>query len=758
MKKSLLLGFVLQITIAVYPQFKDNFDDGLFHSSMRTVNWNGDISDFIVNDYGQLQLDSDVENSPVQLRTVSKSTKNTSWSFFMELEFTPSSSNYARVYLMSEQEDLLDKPNGYFIRLGHTDKNICLMQSQSDKNNKTLIKGEKNRLNVAYYIGIDIKATLDNAGNFNLYSKFYDEDEYVLEGSCVLTDIYPSNYFGIICNFTKTRSQAFFFDNFVVKELSEEDTPKPEEPDKSLTNFGDLLFSEIMANPPNGTSEYVELYNNTKDIINLKNYLFYYGTKAYLLPDEYILPNSYFVLSKESMTSFPTLANAGKLLMLTTQKGDLISWFEYSDYMYNDTEKKKGGWSLECKDLSNMSNVSDNWSASITQGGTPGKDNSIKCDNPDNYPLELTSVLPQGDATYLLEFSKPINPETITTKTSYSLDNSEYSITNIESNYPQSTEALIQLNKELPEDVWITLSLNGIKDLSGASFNINNSTKLGYASQADEKDILINEILFNPPADCDEYIELINNSQKNIDLRFLSITNRKPSDNSFNKTYPLCKLPFVLKPKEYAVITKSKQILKTFYNCDEKALFAEPASMPSLSNVSGCVVVLNNTDDIVDEFYYNQSLHSSGVSNKKGVALERLSLDIETNEPSNWTSASSLSGYGTPGYRNSQLAGIEITKSSNNKFTLEYPDFEGGEYTFHYNLDKPNYNCRIVLFDIAGRMVSSIVNNETLGVSGTIIWRNNQQLVEGVYICFIEIFDKEGHKDVFKIPMVIGHR
>ncbi|MDR2805587.1 MAG: lamin tail domain-containing protein [Dysgonamonadaceae bacterium] len=773
MKKIIFILFLIQ-SMTVFAQFRDDFNDGLFQSGTNTpreVNWTGDVAEFKINDALQLQLYSETKQSPAQLRTPSSRALNTCWEFDVKMSFNPTSSNYARIYLASDEADLTGSLNGLFIRIGYTDKNISLVQSKNGGSNKILIAGETKRLDLAS-VSVHIKATLDQTGNFNLYSRLDTESEFRSEGNCQIQDVPTSSWFGLVCTFSTTRNQHFFFDNFVAQVLDDTGTGGP---NTDFPREGDIVFTEIMANPGTGSDnpEYVELYNTTAKTFQLKNGLFYYGDKAYALPEKTIEPHSYFVLCKTSavdwfsgvnangVTSFPALANSGKLLMFGNTQDEIIAWFEYSDAMYNDNTKKLGGWALECIDWTNISNVAENWSASTdASGGTPGKINSVQAANPDVTLPEIRSVTLLEDHTLNIQFSKPMNRTLLLDKQSYSISEAAYEIVALEANYPYSTELSLQLNRFPPQGQLIELYLSGVKDRSGNGLN-GATVSVGNAFEAMPGDLIINEILFNPPTGGNEYVELYNRSEKTLDLRYLSITSRKPSDGSFNTAYPLTVLPLFLYPQEYVVVTKNRDLVCSFFACREESFFTEPASMPSLANTSGCAVILNNvTNEIVDEFYYNESMHSKGISNKKGVALERIHYNLPAGETSSWASASSQSGYGTPGYINSQYSERTGIKNPDNNFiAIEYPASDNDRYGIRYQLDKSGYNGRLFIYDASGRRVNAVLKNELLGSQGIIYWNgqreSGQKLYPGIYIVYLEIFDMSGVVHKFKTPVVV---
>jgi len=778
--KKIILMLLCLAPCCIFSQFSDDFSDGQFYGDgappapARSVQWSGDVEKFIVNDDFQLQLNAPTDGSPAQLKTTSALSSNALWEWWMKLNFNPTSSNYAKVFLCSDASDLTGDLNGLFIRVGHTNKNVCLI-SQKGKTTKILIDGTAQRLNKTS-VALHIQAKVDKYGTFSLYSKLDDETEYVLEGTCSITDVFSSAYFGLACYYSSTRNKSFYFDDFLVRELNDDEqgedpgTSDPDpDPDPDLPEEDDVVFSEIMANEGTTGAEYVEFYNRSNKTFNLKNCLYYYGTNSYKLPDVVIKPNEYFVLTKTTavalfpenvkvigVTSFPTLANTGRLLMFGLTDGTLVSWFEYSDKMYGSNDKKNGGWSLECIDLENKSNTDANWIASDIFGGTPGKENSVKKANADTEIPAITGIQTLDNNEVKLTFSKPMNLKTLSEKSSYTVSNNAYEIKTLTPQYPQATEVVLQFNALPSQGTMIELGLNGVKDRSGFGLE-DPKIMLGYGHEASEGDIVINEILFNPPTGGNEYVEIYNKSDKAFDLRLLSITSRKPSDGSFNSLYKLDSTPLLLQPQEYLVITKNKDLVCSFFECRPTSYFVELSVMPSLANASGCAVLINNqTNEIIDEFAYNEKMHTAGISSKKGISLERLDFNRPSDDPDNWHSASETSGFGTPGYQNSQYnpaTGVE------EGIMVTLPEMYSDDYVIHYRFNTPGYRCRAYVYDMMGRMVSVVANNELLGTEGDLLWNgkrsSGQTLASGVYLIYMEVYDTKGVVKTFKKQTVV---
>ena len=92
-------------------QFSDEFSDGDFTTNPA---WFGNIASFEVDTILKLHLNDSIANTSY-LTTQSQAIINASWEFEIKLDFDPSTSNYAKVYLVADQANLTDNLNGYFI-------------------------------------------------------------------------------------------------------------------------------------------------------------------------------------------------------------------------------------------------------------------------------------------------------------------------------------------------------------------------------------------------------------------------------------------------------------------------------------------------------------------------------------------------------------------------------------------------------------------------------------------------------------------
>ncbi|MFT6945665.1 MAG: hypothetical protein ACJARP_000070 [Vicingaceae bacterium] len=217
--------FILQLTAQT--GFTDNFNDSNF-----TTNpvWSGETSKFEINPAKELQLNNITATSTNEtyLTTTSTVVNSASWEFSVRLNFNPSTSNFAKVYLISDSQDLTAPLNGYYVKIGGqtgTVDNLKLYR-QDGLIDTLLIDGSSGTVATAP----NVKVRVTKSAN-NQWSLFLDQtgvgSAYQLQGLSTESKFGNSSYFGVLCNYTSTRSDKFFFDDFVINGASFQDTSKP---------------------------------------------------------------------------------------------------------------------------------------------------------------------------------------------------------------------------------------------------------------------------------------------------------------------------------------------------------------------------------------------------------------------------------------------------------------------------------------------------------------------------------------------------
>ena len=277
-------------------------------------------------------------------------------------------------------------------------------------------------------------------------------------------------------------------------------------------------------------------------------------------------------------------------------------------------------------------------------------------------------------------------------------------------------------------------------------------------------DIVLNEVLFNPVPDGDDYVEIYNNSNKEIPLNKLYLASRD-NDMELTQIYALTSERKKLLPNKYMALTKDTLGVFPFFSISCPECFLQMERFPSFNNDDDYVVLLNSDMEIIDEFYYYEKMHSPIFYDREGIALERISFSAPTNDASNWHSASTQSEYGTPGYQNSQLMNEEVQKIS---VTFQpdafSPNNDGynDNYSVNLSMDSPGYICNILVFDSTGRRLCKLTDNTILGTHEQISWNgedeNGNQLPIGPYIIMVEVFNTDGTVERFKDGVVLTDR
>jgi hypothetical protein len=211
-----------------FGQFQDNFSDG--NISLNPT-WMGDTSLFIVNGTFQLQLMHTGASGTQsrQIHTKSEAIKSSSWEFYYRLDFDPSTSNYANVYLCSDVADVSQALNGYFVRIGGesgTIDDISLFK-QTGATKTKIIDGADGV--AAISPRGKIRVTRDSLGNWELLRDTssaltgFISEGVVNDGTHITTA-----FFGLHLTYTSTRSDKFYFDDFTVTGSAYGDTIPPQ--------------------------------------------------------------------------------------------------------------------------------------------------------------------------------------------------------------------------------------------------------------------------------------------------------------------------------------------------------------------------------------------------------------------------------------------------------------------------------------------------------------------------------------------------
>ncbi|MBT6014155.1 MAG: lamin tail domain-containing protein [Flavobacteriales bacterium] len=763
MKKSFLFFILISFPLLMAAQFSDDFSDGDFTNNPI---WIGDIDKFEVNASGLLHHLYDTISGESSLVVVCQVSKNAVWEFDITLLFDPSSSNFSKVFLMSDETDLTSDLNGYFVKIGGESGNI---------DNVSLFSKIGN-IEVKIIDGIDgiaasnpnlkIKVTRDDIGNWEL---FVDTSNYSISQGVAFHDaVLSSEYFGVFCKYSKTRSDLFFFDNFNVS--GSWDTIVPQN-----INPNDVVINELFVDPIPSIGlpeyEYIELFNITDKDINLTNWTITIGSTEKVFPISVIKADSFVVLLKQDVIdSFPStiskigfssisLTNSAEDVILKDENGKILHSVSYTDSWYNDENKTEGGWSIEQVNPDLYCEGKHNWRASVSAiGGSPGKQNSVFGEYMYSEPLKIQNLFLVNSNTLTLKFNKKLDSNSIVNQNQYFVDKGVGNPIFVSFNTYFSSEINLHFSDNFMEGFIYNLSINDvITDCNNNQLDTSLIFRFVLPDSCLQSDIIINEILFDPKDDGVDYVEIYNNSDKVFDLKNYRLSNYLIDWNTPENWKIITNESRLIFPDEYWVLTTDSAKVKNQYFTENPCHFIELVSLPTFSNEEGTVAIIHQSLlNTIDVLGYHSDMHHPLLNSVDGVSLERISPNLEQ-----WQSASSTSGYGTPTYQNSQyfipnsfgeVTVIPEVFSPNND---GYEDF----LSINWEFERSDLMASISVYNSDGILINVLINNELIGNSGTQFWNGTDErgmkLSSGIYIVLLDVLSDDGFVNQFKKVVVL---
>ena len=285
---------------------------------------------------------------------------------------------------------------------------------------------------------------------------------------------------------------------------------------------GEVIITEILADPSPALGlpevEYFEIYNRSTNTLDLST--LHLNDKA--IPNNIILaPKQYLVIGSGALNVYNTqfnylaspeisstfLTNAGKNIRLSfgyEQALTNVVSVDYSVDWHNNQDAKTGGVSLELinPELS-CYNLGSYWVSSENEsGGTPGNANSVYLEN---LPSNKLQYIAYKNEELRFVFKYAVNAEEST------------------GDWPNE---LIYLGHSYQENILsfmgtnfnnLNIKINAKNCNSDETITVN--TEIPEIKEAENQDLIFNEILFDPEGDISEYLEIYNKSSACVNLQ-----------------------------------------------------------------------------------------------------------------------------------------------------------------------------------------------------------------------------------------------
>lgn len=847
MFKPLLLPIALIIftffSQNVYSQTKwsDYFSDSNF---IANPIWMGDTNDFVVNDSLELQLYAPNVTGTSSIKTTSTAAWNASWKFNIQLDFNPSSNNYAEIFFLTDQNST-QNASGYSIRFGgHSSDKIHFFKNN---NGIQIPLWESNTGFLGYNsINVSVEITRDSLGTFSAYFN----QNGIIELMDSISDLTYTNssFFIINCEYTSTRSKKFYFDNFEVngnvyydlnpplvsnigvistnelylifnenidsnstqklnsfKILSTNSSPTNVEWNRHkkdslflsflhpflngkqqlfLENIEDnydneindtiiefifhastpkqVVISEIMFDPSPPVllpeHDYIEFFNTTKTPINLEGWTLVLPTRSFIFPYYILLPDSFLIIipKGESLhylnlphieSPFPSnfLPLSETKIQLLDQYKSVVDEVNYSNKMYNHSEKDDGGWSLERIDLLLKCNVLENWSASNnSKGGTPGMFNSFN----DSGKLAvgyLDQVIYKNEKQVNLHFNTYISQLNVSsTKT----------IDTVYWHSSEHKELHLLFSESLDSNQITDIYLNDLYNCTNIPGK-NETIKLTLPHIA-KRNIYLSEAYFNPKDEMQDFVEFYNANPFCISTNQLRLAKVDEIDNSPKDVQLITSDSLLVQPHSYYVITSDKEAILKNYSQAKPSLIIENKGLFNLNYDKGSIGICKASLHWMEFGFYDEKWHHPLIRNPKGVSLERISFNHSATSQENWHSASYGVNYATPTSVNSQYVQGSAAGNIHVAPKVFTPDNNGVDDVIQvtFDLKEPGWVLTLMVYDVYGREIKTLINNKPIGVDEILVWNglkeNGVMAAKATYIIFAQLWHPNGRSLTLK--------
>jgi hypothetical protein len=447
-----------------------------------------------------------------------------------------------------------------------------------------------------------------------------------------------------------------------------------------------IVVNEIMYTPAGGEPEWIELFNNTNKTIILNGWsisdIFSTPVQVFIDVDLFILPSSYLVLTKDlSVSNFhrfipspiheinlPVLNNDVDGIILHDNRGAIID-----SVKYNSNWGGTNGYSLERKNVDINSNQPLNWdSSNDIEQSTPGRINSI---TPKQFDLSVAALsfnprfpVPGDDVFVSAVIRNNGSSDANNFNVEFFIDTDSNNVVD----HLLSIETGLGLTSGDSANITSTFAIENLTSKVLTAVNIlyqededtlNNYFEKSVQPGFPEKVIVINEVMYSPSDNEPEWVELINISGETLNLKNWAISDilSSPTINLITS------VDLFLQPDELIIIAKD-----TSFNSHHPEVTSEIriVNFGSLGNTEDGIIIYDFREGIIDSLLYNSSW-----GGKNGYSLERISVDEETNDETNWTSSLSINR-STPGAPNSI---VNTPSYERNTLVINEIMFEPGE-------------------------------------------------------------------------------
>jgi len=216
-----------------------------------------------------------------------------------------------------------------------------------------------------------------------------------------------------------------------------------------------------------------------------------------------------------------------------------------------------------------------------------------------------------------------------------------------------------------------------------------------------------------------------------------------------------------LLPGQLLVVTENVDALCDYYTCPKQRFFSDVAT-PSMPDAGAHIALLTKNLEVLETANFSDVWHHPLLSNTEMVSQERINPNLNSNDKNSWHSASTESGYATPGRMNSQFLSSE---AQNANFWLSTetvsPNNDGFNDVVTISYDLPQGSMLTLrVFSLNGLEQKVLANNELTQPEGILVWDGTTDTgnlaATGIYIIFATWFTPDGQTGNAKLNIAVS--
>jgi hypothetical protein len=406
-----------------------------------------------------------------------------------------------------------------------------------------------------------------------------------------------------------------------------------------------VVINEIMCAPSGGEPEWIEIFNSSTAVVDLKNWKIsnrISSSKYVVVTTDAILSSKTFaIITRDSLAfsafhpSIPglLLTNSSLPIALFRNDSDAVVLYDprnsvIDSLYYRSSWGGGGGKSLERVSPTGPSTDRSNWGTSLSpSGGSPGRINTLTQKEHDVAITSFSASPPFPIANSTVNLTVRVANVGMKPASDYSVK--IFEVTNGDS-VGQSEELLshITITPTLQAGDSATFSaeapnvtLGDHRFLAAVEYSpdeedFNNTRGILVTVGLPPMAVVINEIMYAPVGGEPEWIEIFNSSATAVNVKNWKLSNRISSTK-----YVITTTDAILPPRGFAVITRDSIALQAFHSSIPGLLFANSGLPIALfRNDSDAVALYDQRNSIIDSLYYRSSWSGGG-----GKSLERIS-------------------------------------------------------------------------------------------------------------------------------------